>query len=176
MSNSPIIVPPELARGYHETSTTPEAAVLRGMGCEPLIGDSCRVDHTSKNPYGSGRGTTVFSLSPTSSTWRTHGAADKSNPLPTSILAAAYRERTGAASVQLDELIEKIPDEELRCNIKNTLPLVIASYGAAFEDQRLQCMALVHSAPRHAVGRSRDGRKFSINVKNQKFARQHGCD
>jgi len=168
---SQIIVPSDLASGYQETGNTDEAAMLRAMGCEPVAGAACRVDHDSKNPYGSGRGQILFALAGSSSTWWHRNGGGKRTPMPTALLRKAYG-GGGEPALELDELIEQIPDEELRAKIQNALPLTIANYGRAFAQARQHCMALVHTAPHHATGRNRQGRKFSINVNRPDLARR----
>lgn len=171
---SPIIVPNDLANGYVETSNTDEAAMLRAMGCQPVEGASCRVDHDAKNPYNSGRGKVLFAICGSSSTWWHRSGSGKKKPLPSAQLRRAFAGE-GDPSATMDDLIEQVPDEELRARLQNQLPLCIAEYGRAFAENRQQCMALVHTAPHHATGRNRQGRKFSINVKRPDLARKWGA-
>ena len=132
---------------------------MRALGCEPIAGAQCRIDHDKLNPYNSGRGTVVFALEGVSSTWR----------ISTQKLREAFHDRDGTPA------LEQIADEGLRNKIKAALPLAIATYGRAIGQQRQQCMALVKTSPHHARGRSRSGGHYSIDVRNREFARKHGC-
>ena len=171
-----IIVPSELGSGFKDTCSTDEAAVLRSMGCDPIEGAPCRVEHDKLNPYNSGRGKVFFSLSGASSTWRRWDGSGSSKPMSTSALSAAYNEQDGASSVMLDDLIEQVPDEELRARIKNALPLAVANYGRAFGVHRSECMALVKKSSHIAIGTNRGGRRFAIDVRNKEFARRFNCE
>lgn len=161
----PIITPGALVGGFFESGNTDEAATLRALGCDPIAGAACRIDHDKLNPYDSGRGQVVFALSAVSSTWK----------IPARALSAAFHDRDGTPAVELDDLIAQVQDADLRAKIQKMLPLAIASYGRAFGQQRQQCMALVKASPHHAKGRSRSGGHYSIDVKNREFARRHGC-
>ena len=139
MKQETIAMPGQVAGGYIETSETPEAATLRALGVQPI---TCRVDHTAQNPLNSGRGQTFFALEGSSSTWNhQEGLTGNAKPMPTAMLRQAYKSRDGAPATELDDLIAQIASDELRVKIQNALPLAIASYGRAFEQQRQQCMA-----------------------------------
>ena len=174
MSN--IMVPSELGSGFKETCSTDEAAVLRSMGCDPIEGAPCRVEHDKFNPYDSGRGRVFFTLSGASSTWRKWQTAKSSKPMSTAALSIAYNEQDGGSSVALDELIEQISDEELRVKIKNALPLAVANYGRAFGIHRAECMSIVKKSAHIAIGTNRGGRRFAIDVRNKEFARRFNCE
>lgn len=168
-----ILVPGDLKAGYIDTGHTPEAAALRALGCVPIKGAECVVNHDKLNPYNSGRGQVRFAISASSSTWRMD-LGGKSRGYPAADLRDAFNGK-GDPSVALDELVEKVPDPELRAKIKNALPLAIAQYMNAYEGQRRDCMEMIHKSPHFAIGRNRQGRKFAINVRNQATARKWEC-
>lgn len=170
---SKIPVPSDLAHGFSESQNTEEVAVCRGLGVELVAGAECRKTYTKLNPYNSGRPEVIFNLNAASSTWETkpQGATGNAEPLKTQAIRQAYAS-DGSPAKELDDLIERIENKELRQQIKNILPLAYACYGRAFMQAKRDCMGYLKSAPDFIKGVNRNGKPYNINRKAREFAKR----
>ena len=166
----PLVAPPQLSSGFHPTQNTPEAAVLGSLGVEVL---SSRRDYMAKN--GGSRGVTEFALDAKSGKWEMFDSTNGSgSPYSAKALSDAYHGRlSDEPGAFLDDLIEQVEPVELRNQIKNTLPLMVASYGRAIFQHYQQLLQVVKSSPKIIRGKDRRGRDYAVDSRNREFAKRH---
>lgn len=114
-------------QGYYPTTDGDLAAILMALGCEPVRGDEVTNVYTEEKPYRPN--------TPGNVTWNVNPKSAFPD-VKAGTIAKGYDDN-GAIAEELDALIAKVKDSDVRAAIQRLLPQVIASFSrAAFTNRR----------------------------------------
>lgn len=172
---SKLPVPSQLTAGVEQSEDFGEVATCRAMGVDFIDGASCIHNYSAQNPFESGRPRVAFNLTGGSRNWEVcRKPGDNPAPLLTGQIQKDYRNPQGL-SEEFDDLIEQVESPELRQQIKNQLPRLLAAYGRAFQGhyEEVKRMAFdMKKATEMVEGTSRRGKKYKIGRKARDFAKR----